>query len=174
MSSLIQNSNAKGFTLVEVMIALVVMAVGMLGLASIQAVGMQNNATAYNRTLAMQSAYDMADSIRAAKQFDETIQAAYSTVSAGGTLGSDATLCVQYQDTIPNCSTANMATDDINMWKRQLAKVLPSGTGSVGIIAGDYYQIKVMWDEARTGATGTNCGNDPAVDLKCYVLHVQI
>ena len=174
MSSLIQNRNSTGFTLIEVMIALVVLAIGMLGLASIQAVGMQNNATAYNRTLAMQVAYDMADAIRAAKQFDETIQTAYSSISAGGTLGSDSTLCVQYQDTIPNCSTANMATDDINMWKRQLAKVLPAGTGSVAIITGGYYEIKVMWDEARTGATGTACGDDPAVDLKCYVLHVQI
>jgi len=25
-----------------------------------------------------------------------------------------------------------------------------------------------MWDDEGTGATGTNCGKDPAVDLTCY------
>jgi hypothetical protein len=30
-----------------------------------------------------------------------------------------------------------------------------------------------MWDETRTGATGTDCGDDLSVDLKCLSIEVQ-
>ena len=53
-----------GFTLIEVLIAMLVLAVGLLGLAGMQATGIRNNLSAYNRSLATQLAYDMADRMR--------------------------------------------------------------------------------------------------------------
>jgi type IV pilus modification protein PilV len=54
-----------GFTLVEVLVTVVILAVGLLGLAGLQAVSMRNNHSAYERTQAVQLAYDMADRVRA-------------------------------------------------------------------------------------------------------------
>ena len=54
-----------GFTLIEVLIAMLVLAVGLLGLAGLQATSLKNNQSAYNRSQATQLAYDMADRMRA-------------------------------------------------------------------------------------------------------------
>ena len=58
------NKNA-GFTLIEVLIAMLVLAVGLLGLAGLQATSLRNNQSAYNRSQATQLAYDIADRMRA-------------------------------------------------------------------------------------------------------------
>ena len=54
----------KGFTLLEVLITVVILAIGLLGLAGLQVNGMKNNLSAEQRGLASQLAYDMADRIR--------------------------------------------------------------------------------------------------------------
>src|SRR5664280_455779 len=57
------NKNS-GFTLLEVLIAMLVLAVGLLGLAGLQATSLRNNQSAYNRSQATQLAYDLADRMR--------------------------------------------------------------------------------------------------------------
>ena len=54
-----------GFTLIEVLIAMIILAVGLLGLAGLQATTLKNNQSAYNRIKATQLAYDIADRMRA-------------------------------------------------------------------------------------------------------------
>ena len=54
-----------GFTLIEVLIAMIVLAVGLLGLAGLQATSLRNNQSAYNRIKATQLAYEIADRMRA-------------------------------------------------------------------------------------------------------------
>ena len=39
-------------------------------------------------------------------------------------------------------------------------------------VGADGLLITVMWDDDGTGATGTNCGDNPEVDLTCYTLAV--
>jgi len=51
---------------------------------------------------------------------------------------------------------------------------LPSGQGTVsGGGANSVFTITVMWDDARTGATGTNCSGDTTVDLTCFTLSTR-
>ena len=59
----LMNKNT-GFTLIEVLIAMLVLAVGLLGLAGLQATSLKNNQSAYNRSQATQLAYDIADRMR--------------------------------------------------------------------------------------------------------------
>jgi type IV pilus assembly protein PilV len=54
-----------GFTLLEVMVALLVFSIGLLGLAGLQASSLQNNKTADMRSVAIIAAHDMAERIRA-------------------------------------------------------------------------------------------------------------
>ena len=55
----------RGFSLIEVLIALLVLAIGLLGLAALQAQGLRFNHDAYVRTQATHIAYDIVDRMRA-------------------------------------------------------------------------------------------------------------
>jgi type IV pilus assembly protein PilV len=55
----------RGFTLIEVLIAVLVLAVGLLGLAGLQLAGMKSNHSAYLRSQATIAAYDLLDRMRA-------------------------------------------------------------------------------------------------------------
>ena len=157
-----------GFTLLEVMIALVIFSIGLLGLAGLQAGGLRTNTQAQLRTIATIQAYDMAERIRSNPRgvedgnynaFDD------ATPTAG--------------DCISNtCTAAEMATYDYYEWELNTQNVLPSGHGTVssaavGGGATRLFTITVMWDEERTGVNGTGCSGDPTVDLKCYIMEFE-
>lgn len=57
--------NQKGFTLVEVLVTVLVLAVGLLGLAGLQLAGMKSNRSAYLRSQAVIATYDLLDRMRA-------------------------------------------------------------------------------------------------------------
>lgn len=64
MNKLKANIN-HGFTLIEVMVALLILSIGLLGLAMLQATNLQFNTDAYTRTQATLFAYDIIDRMRA-------------------------------------------------------------------------------------------------------------
>ena len=151
----------RGFTLLEVMIAMVIFSVGLLGLAGMQARGLQSNTTAQFRTIATIQAYDMADRIRANPR-----GIADGDYDAMGINIPGAVNCFT-----ANCTATQMARLDHHEWNTNNGNVLPSGRGTVaGAGAGSRFTIIVMWDEDRTGALGTACGANPNVDWKCYRL----
>ncbi len=157
----ILNNQQSGFTMLEVLVAIVVLAFGLLGLAGLQADGLRNNTSAYTRSQATLMAYDMLDRMRA------------------NTLGVKNGDYDNLMDTTPSnpncitsgCSIAQLAQTDAYEWSQKLAEVLPSGQGHItGNGTGSLFTITVMWDDRRTGATGTDCSGDPNVDLTCFTL----
>ncbi|HZF32011.1 MAG TPA: type IV pilus modification protein PilV [Gammaproteobacteria bacterium] len=130
-----------GFTLFEVLIALVVLSVGLLGLASLQTNTLKFNQGAYLRTQATNLAYDMADRMRANRAAG--IANAYDNVA--------------FATTLPDCNPAavagtGVAERDISAWRIALVCALPSGNGQIDT-NGRTVTIDVQWDESRgTGA----------------------
>jgi type IV pilus assembly protein PilV len=136
--------SSKGFTLIEVLIAVLVLSIGLLGLASLQANGMRSNFTAYARSQAVILANDMADRIRA----NPTAAALYNNINApAGDPG-----C-----TAADCTAAEIADHDTAVWYTNLQNALPNGTGTV-TGNGTVFTVSVMWDEDRNGAVGAGCG----------------
>ena len=134
------NTN-KGFSLVEVLIALIVMSVGMLGIAGLYVQSMQAGRTSMLRHHAVTLAGDIADRIRA----NPTAGAAYAAAA-----GADNNCVAQNND----CNVAEMAANDILLWQTQAREFLPPmGDGSqqvqVTFAAGNppSYQITIRWDE---------------------------
>lgn len=157
-----------GFTLLEVMIALVIFSIGLLGLAGLQAGGLRTNTQAQLRTIAVIQAYDMAERIRANPRGIE--DGDYDALDDDTPTAED---CISAA-----CTAAEMAIYDYYEWETINQDVLPSGHGTVtsALIGGGatrLFTITVMWDEERTGVTGTNCSGDPTVDLKCYALVIE-
>ena len=149
-----------GFTLLEVMVALMIFSIGLLGLAGLQASGFSSNKTADLRGHAIILAHDIAERIRANDRGNSGAYDAITTTTGPGTPGD----CV-----LSNCTTpSDVAAWDIFEWKTTVANSLPGGKASVTRTGSGSFDITVMWDEDRTGATGEDCGADLTVDLKCF------
>lgn len=132
-----------GFTMVEVLVALVVLAIGLLGIAALYLNSLQAGRTAIYRTQAINLAADLADRIRA----NRTAQAAY------GTLFADAEAAVANCDLINGCFDTDLASTDLARWKGTLAQLLPNGQGQVvvtlPVAVGEptNYVVTVRWAE---------------------------
>jgi len=131
-----------GFTLFEVLIAVVILSIGLLGLASLQAAGMRSNNSAYMRSQASVLAYDIADRIRANRFGD------YISPLPNGTQGAS---CL----TAPGCNVDTMAENDVYEWQTAVGKALPLGSGTI-TLAGNVFTITVTWDDTFSGAAGQN------------------
>lgn len=155
---LIRNQTQRGVTLVEAMIALLVISVGLLGIASLQITAMSQNASSLNHSQAVWMAYNMSDRIRAnITEFNN-----YNGIDTSG---------VYSQDCMSNtCSNAQMRVADAADWQTMVQN-LPSGRGIIGN-NGDGLLVSVMWDDDGSGATGTGCDPLVSTDLTCYTVTV--
>ena len=152
-----------GFSLIEVMIAFFILAIGILGLTSLLTNSVKGNQGAYLRTQAIVAAQDMADRVRANKS-DNYLGAA-----------SQNTKCI---DNAGSCTANEMASHDLFEWNQALAATLPLGQGVVcsddapndGASASNdgcevnatLYAVKVWWDDNRDGQVNAA---DPRVVL---------
>jgi type IV pilus assembly protein PilV len=129
---------SRGFTLVEVLVALVVMAVGLLGIAALYVEGLRAGRTASYRAAAVTLAGDMADRIRANRD------GAYAGTGPGADNG-----CVNGGG---DCSANELAADDWLRWRGDLAARLPQGaTGEItrNVVGGAVeFEITLSWPEA--------------------------
>ncbi len=132
----------RGFSLVEVLIALVIMSVGMLGIAGLYVQSMQAGRTSMFRHHAVTLAGDVADRIRA----NPTAGNAYNHAAAA--TGTDNNCVAQGTD----CTAAQMAAHDIFLWQGQADATLPGGDVAVTFTpaaagAPPTYLITITWDE---------------------------
>lgn len=129
------HSRAAGFSLLETLVALVVLSIGLLGIAALQVEGMQLGQNALAYTKAVNLASDMADRIRA----NTAGMDAYGAFDAYDAAGNEpATGCADNQDVtsaVLLCLPDEMAAYDVWLWRNQLGggagSGLPGGRGSV-------------------------------------------
>jgi type IV pilus assembly protein PilV len=76
----------QGVTLLEVLISIVVLAIGLLGYAGLQTVSLKNNLSAYHRSQATMLAYDVIDRIRANRPNCESYELDFGAVPVFGDL----------------------------------------------------------------------------------------
>lgn len=126
----------RGFSLIEVLIALIIMSVGMLGIASLYVQSMQAGRTSLFRHNAVTLAGDVADRMRA----NPTGANAYTGAGADNN-------CI---DMGINCSNVQMAAQDILGWSQQAVDTLPNGAVAItfdNTVIPPVYTIAINWDE---------------------------
>lgn len=120
----------QGFGLIEVLVALLILAIGLLGMASLQTTSLQQTSGSQARTQAIFLAEDIVERIRA----NRPNQAAYA-------LAGQAAVACNSDFAITN---GGVAVDDINEWRNALACLLPGGNGEVAI-NGNVVTVDVTW-----------------------------
>lgn len=160
-----------GFTLVEVLVALVVLALGLLGLALLQTTGMRYTTNSYSRTQATYLAYDLAERMRAnvpafqAGTYDVDITKAKTLDSSANTY---------YKCNLPvngnctcdtgTCDNTALANYDLGQWYYHLDTLLPGaidatnlGTPQFATIArtNNVATITIYWLEHNRDASST-------------------
>jgi type IV pilus assembly protein PilV len=147
LSPIYSQREQHGFSMIEILVSTVVLAVGLLGFASLQVNGLKNNQSAYYRSQATQLAYDIADRMRAnpnsATDYLSTNLLAADAVAQPDCLSTD------------GCSSSEMAIHDLFEWHGILSTQLPGGEGDITVQT-DIYTITVFWDENRDGITDDN------------------
>lgn len=158
-----------GYALLEAMIAVLVAAVGFIGAARMQTLGMSLGNSAQSRQKATLLAYQMTDRIRANKDGstngDGSIKSFYLNPSAPA---SDAAGCLS---TSTGCNSTQLAAADLREWLNEVAAQLPGGLGQVCIDStpndvdatpadpkcdglGNIIAVKIWWTD-NVGSTAT-------------------
>lgn len=128
-----------GSSLLEVMIAVLVLSTGMLGVAAMQSTSLRNSQSAFQRSQAIVLTYAITDAMRA--------NVASARVNAYN-LALPSTGC-----TVPSAG-ASLASRDLNAWVSSIQTTM--GTSACGSVAcaSSVCQITVRWnDEAGTGGS---------------------
>jgi len=140
-----------GFTLIEVMIAVLIFSIGLMGMAALMVISVKTNQSAYLRTQASFLAQGFSDRMRANMSQIPAYNGTYdsSTVAADPCTGGIA------------CSPAQVVVRDRGLWSQQLINTLPNPTATVACNGGllgfagqpttpyaGLCTLTIQWDEA--------------------------
>jgi type IV pilus assembly protein PilV len=185
-------SATQGFTLVEVLVALIVISIGLLGIAKLQALALSSTATAGKRSIAALEAAGMASAMHADRGYWDSAAVA-NTFNLSGTsfTTGDGSLAPGPACLIGSaCSQAQMAAYDLVQWASSLSSTLgttytgtitctPPGTGAPPTPAS--CQITLKWienvvatDATQAAAAQANIASNtpPAIQTPTYTLFV--
>lgn len=191
--------DARGFSLVEVMIALIIIAVGMLGIAKLEAVVLSNTGISRVRALVALQAASLADAMHADRDFWDNQYSDWTaspiTVTATVASGSVTALSATNASTLNTalgspanctsyCSRVNLAAYDVNQWLNGpggnggLVAVLKNSTSTVtcssatGVVT---CTIQIVWTENTAAANQQEASNGAptAFQQQTYTLVVE-
>jgi type IV pilus assembly protein PilV len=148
-----------GFTLIEVLVAVVVVSLGMLGIAGTLLTATRSSTSNYLKQQAVQYAYDIVDRMRAndalatqtAAGANPYVVALVLPAAVGPTPNCEAAIC----------SATQMGAFDVWEWQTLLRKNLPSGMGKVAVAAGTgglattIVTVTVQWSDQPAQSTFT-------------------
>lgn len=153
-----------GFTLVEVLVAALLLSIGLVGLAGLQAASLANNQSSFMRSQVTALAYDLADRMR-------------SNIVGANAGAYDPTNPLLVAACVSNvgCTPVQLAQNDIAEWNAAITTYLPMGQGWVCIDStpndgtnaanpqcdgiGTQQTVKIWWDDNRDGAINTTVAN---------------
>lgn len=155
------NRKQQGSSLVEVVVALFVLAIGMLGVMSMQVKSMQFSQSAYYYSQATYLANEILESMRSNRaaadtyliELDESTPVASVNCSEAGKV----------------CTPQQLRDYNLSEWRKNVEQTLVSGKASVQR-SGDYYAITVQFDDSRAESEQA----EPGAVLSEYVLVTEI
>ena len=187
---------SRGFSLVEVMVAVAVIAVGLLGVAKMHALLIAGTSSARMRTLAAIEAASLVSAMHGDRAYWASPATAPAAVEIRGSkiTGSDATLgrpampcTVNSGRQRPYCNSAELAAYDLQTWSATLAALLPNDRakvqcsttamgGPVLTAAPVTCTIQIEWSENAVAANSqqsTQADHVAAFQVPTYTVYVE-
>jgi type IV pilus assembly protein PilV len=184
-----------GFSLIEVLVALIIISVGLLGIAKMQALALSNTTSARLRSLAAIQAASLASSMHADRAYWATVAPATTATATGGVAtSSDGTLkgelaaagaialpanyCAQgAAGSAAPCQPVQMAAADLQSWAVALNVLIPNSQATITCDANPLTcTILLTWTENFVAATNSKplaAGIQAAIQNSNYTLYVQ-
>jgi len=149
------SADQRGATLIEVLVAMLVLSIGLLGLAGMQMTALKSNQSAYYRSQATVLAYDIIDRMRANRT--DALNGVYD-------------IALQNQACDPDLSpSGSLADKDVAEWLNSLSCLLsPDAQGSV-VRNGRIFTISIEWNDKRGRIDSTD--DD---DTETFVYRTQL
>ena len=162
------SARASGFSLVEVMVAVVVICVGLLGIAKLQALSLSNATTSRQRSLAALEAAGLASAMHSNRDYWSTTAPASVTWAGGPISSTDPVLqadavpaalnvCVGGIGTGAACNPVQLAGYDLARWTASIAALLPNPQATIlcpniaGLNLPASCTIQITWSEKAVG-----------------------
>jgi len=165
MSLFFRQRLPRGFTLLEVLIALLIFSMGLLGLAGILVLSVKTNHAATQRTQAIFLAQSLAERMRA------NTNGVWAAAYDGATPPTPAVSC---DPTTTPCTATGLASWDRSLWWDQVTQSLPAPSAVVRCVQTlvtlpqnflsrppfeGYCEIQISWSEAVQNGTRNNTGS---------------
>lgn len=173
ISSMNSRPGQSGATLLEVLIAILILSFGLLGMLGLIINSLKLTSSSNFRTIAAQQAYSMADTLRS----NVLILAKFQTPAASATAN-----CL----TEAGCDKDQMYGNDVAMWANRLGSMLPQGRGTICSDAtpddgdpGDWkcdavavnpagpFVVKVCWVEGQSWQVTTAADGTKTASWEC-------
>ena len=144
-----QFQRTSGFTLVEVLVAILVLTVGLLGIAKLSFSAIQANGSALMRSQSSALMQQIIDNMHANR--NQAVGLTYQ-IAYGVFPGAPPIDC----STPATCVATDVVAYDLYIWKQRLAAALPSGDGQVVLTStplangnfGVLATVSVRWDDS--------------------------
>lgn len=164
ISGVIPGGKNSGFTLIEVLVAAFVLAIGVLGIAGLQTTGVRNNQSALQRTQATFLASQYAEIVRSNTTQEQNGYFG-DTADDGSDFSTDSPPSeVAACFSASGCSAAQMAQTDLAGWADDVTSSLPAGVATVERV-NDIYTVTINWADNRESVTDfSNFGDGDGVD----------
>jgi len=180
----IRRSRASGFSLIEVLVALIIIGVGMLGIAKIQAMAYASTGTASLRSLAAIEASSLAAAMRANRNYWTAPLTPLTITVTGATYPNPPTVSPSVAGPVctytATCTAAQLANYDLSTWATNINTVLPSVTATVscptpvpdagGLTPPVGCTIQLSWAERNPGTNAQSTGT--TMTSPTYTLYV--
>jgi type IV pilus assembly protein PilV len=191
MTTLRKRGHCGGFSLIEVMVALIIISIGLLGIAKIQALAYASTGTASMRSLAALETASLASAMRANRNYwsqtpvalTVTFKTGAITATTDGTLNGGGSCQLGAGGFAGACTAGALAAYDLQSWIAAVNNLLPNSTGTltcseVGGLPPIGCTIQLSWSERTIAlqgaiATGAAAPVNAAVSLPTYTLYVE-
>lgn len=117
----------QGFSMMEVLVTVVIVAFGLLGFAGLLTKSIQDNRMAYMRSQATVLAYSVIECMRANRA--AAVNGSY-TIAIGS-----------------SAAGTSLAALDVQAWKTDMSLFLPEGDGSISVDGDGHATVIIQWDD---------------------------